>query len=209
MLGLLAARNSKPNSPTQLSGLRGLVGSLMDTRRRDQKTQMLSTGPGSGVIIDTTYGYNILGFPDNTFCYLNRPMYIGKWYWEARGVSSSWILYGITGAPYSPDNFGGYSIRNSGYYSSGGTMWSDGSWGGSWVGTPEAVTQSDVLGFAYDADGRTFSILKNNAPMSSITYTTPPSPMFAMFAGQSSPDQKIQIGSPGTTFAAPQGFSYL
>lgn len=170
-----------------------------------------TTGTGPGTIVETAAGYDLSGFADTAFAWLDAPKADGKWYWE--GVKGgNHPLFGVADDIATGVSSGGYSSANAGVYGAGPTPWVDGgwagaSWGAGWIGG--AMTSGDVLGFALDVDGKTLRIYQNNSLAATLTWSSGPSVLWPLFAFQFGPAAGVNLGPSGCVYNPPDGYAYL
>lgn len=171
-----------------------------------------TTGTGPGTIVETAAGYDLSGFADTCFAWLDAPKVSGKWYWEAV-FSATHLLFGIADDVATAVSYGGYITGvNAGVYTNSPNLWTDAgwtgaSWGAGWGGG--AMTNGDVLGFALDVDGKTLRIYKNNSLAATLTWSSGPSVLWPMFAFQFGPAAGVNLGPGGCVYAPPAGYAYL
>lgn len=95
----------------------------------------------------------------------------GKWYWEVTILSflaANQQILGIATSLFDLTNYVGSDTQSYGYGGASGDKYINGSSSG--FGAAFAV--NDVIGFAFDADGNTLQVFKNNASQGTITGLT-------------------------------------
>ena len=172
-----------------------------------------TTGTGAGSITETAAGYDLTGFADTAFAWLDAPKADGKWYWEATKGGTQ-ILFGIADDVTTTATYGGYSSANAGVYSSSPQLWVDSGWtggstNGGWAGG--AIANGDVLGFALNLDSATkaLAIYQNGVQEGLISWTAGPSLIWPLFAFQFTAPTSIKLGPGGCAYAPPAGYAYL
>ena len=172
-----------------------------------------TTGTGPGTIVETAAGYDLSGFADTAFAWLDAPKADGKWYWE--GVKGgNHPLFGVADDIATGVSGGGYSSANAGVYTSGGAQWVDGSWtGGATTGVwgGGAFSVGNVIGFALDLDSATKSLkfYRNGGYGAQVQWTSGPASLWPMFGFQSSPPVQINLGPAACAYEPPDGYAYL
>jgi hypothetical protein len=155
-------------------GLSGFQRQRLDQRKKSAGptcTVRFGSGTVAGTFSQTAAGFRI-PFIDasvsNAFAYLSTAIKpnTGKWYWEARPITTgNYVLWGLA-QNLAPATYGGYSSINHGFYNLG-SLWSQAT-----VGTPwslGAAAANDVLGFMYDSDAHTLDVSLNGVVGGQIT----------------------------------------
>lgn len=172
-----------------------------------RKPAMVRTG-AVGTITSNARGYQLSGFNDNTYAYLDAGKTGGKWYWEQ--VVAFQVLPGVTPSPSVPRAFAGYNLTNAGIYTLNGTNvpWNQfdsvPAWGAG------ASSPGDIYGLALDVGAKTLDVYLNNVLGAHYDLTTiGSSAIYAMCGFQGSPTSEVQLGPGRTSYPPPSGYSYL
>ena len=156
-------------------GLPGFQRQRMDQRKKSGAgptcTVLFGAGTVGGTYSRTAAGYRVPfvdGSVSNAFAYLSTAIKpnTGKWYWEARPITTgNYVLWGLA-QNLTPGGYGGYLSVNHGFYNLG-SLWSQATVGTTWSLATAAA--NDVLGFIYDSGAGTFEISLNGLVGGQIT----------------------------------------
>ncbi len=172
-----------------------------------------TTGTGPGTIVETAAGYDLSGFADTAFAWLDAPKADGKWYWETT-YEATHVLAGVADDVTTAVISGGYWSANAGVYSSSPELWVDSGWtgrstGAGWSGS--SLSAGDEIGMALDMDSatKTLKLYQNGVLAGTISWTSGPSVLWPLFAFQFGPATSIKLGPGGCVSLPPDGYAYL
>lgn len=185
-----------------------------------QKPSLLTQGTPVGTITSNGLGYLISAFNvASSYCYLNKSLTTGKWYWEAVGNwatagNSSGIGVALPEDLASALSYGGYTESRNGGVLGGGFFgpapwrsafnfftgavdpWSGGLW-----------ADNDTLGLALDLDSatKTLNVYQNNVLKGGFTFAGMPSSIRpGMVATQGT--VQLRLGPYSCIYAPPSGY---